>query len=178
MILQQIKYKEVIKMYHILQQNQAQTKQKQNYSPYVYRFERHHSIDDIRFILQELPANVCALYFLIVRYAKRYRTVYPSLAKLSRETGFSKTTIIRYIEILEAVGLLTVYRRKGTAKNHDLPNLYYLPPVVLCKKFTAMIFGFCRYAYYMTVRDSSSFLKGALVRMWTLYKRFLTSSPS
>ena len=75
------------------------------------------------FILQKLPANVCALYFLIVRYAKRYRTVYPSLAKLSRETGFSKTTIIRYIEILEAVGLLTVYRRKGTAKNHDLPNL-------------------------------------------------------
>ena len=171
--LQQIKYKEVTKMYQILQQNQVQTKQKQNYSPYVYRFERRHSIDDIRFIFQKLPANVCALYFLLIRYAKRYRTVYPSLAKLSRETGFSKTTIIRYIEILETIGLLTVYRRKGTAKNRDLSNLYYFPPIVLCKKFTAMIFGFCRYAYYMTVRESAVFLKGALVRMWTLYKRFI-----
>ena len=164
---------QVTKMYHIPQQNQAQTKQKQNYTPYVYRFERHHSIDDICFILQELPTKVLALYFLLVRYAKRYRTVYPSLAKLSRETGFSKTTIIRYIEMLEAVGLLTVYRRKGTAKNRDLSNLYYFPPIVLCKKFTAMIFGFCRYAYYMTVRDSAVFLKGALVRMWTLYKSFI-----
>lgn len=163
-------------MYQNQQQNQAQTKQKPTNTTYIYRFERHHSIDDIRIIMQHLSDKQRALYYMLLHYAKRYRMVFPSYGRLMKETGFSKTTIIRYIETLEALGLVTVYKRKSNDKRKDLPNIYVLPPVVLCKKFSAMIFNFCRYAYYMTVRDVLTFSKDALVRMWTLYKNYIRGS--
>ena len=163
-------------MYQNLQQNQAPLQQKPTSTTYIYRFERRHSIDDIRIIMQHLSDKQRALYYMLLHYAKRYRTVFPSYARLMKETGFSKTTIIRYIEIMEALGLVTVYKRKSNNKRKDLPNIYVLPPVVLCKKFSAMIFNFCRYAYYMTIRDALYFSKDALVRMWTLYKNYIRGS--
>ena len=161
-------------MYNNLAQSQQKHQQtRQNNQQTLYTFERHHSPDDIRYIMQQISSRERAVLFLFISLGKRYHRIFPSLLKLVALTGFSKTSIIRYIRRLELLGLINVRRSHNKGSKKDAPNTYILNPILLMKEFSNVIYSYCAVSYFNTVRDIVDFSKDALVRMWTLYKNFI-----
>jgi hypothetical protein len=157
-----------------LAQNQAKLHNpRQNNPQLIYRFERHHTPDDLQVIFNHTPLKAQSLLSILIALGKRYHRVFPSLDTLSAMTGFSKTSIVRYIQILETYGLINVLRDTNKKRKRKDSNIYILNPVLLSKNFSNIVYAFCIRAYQMTIRDFSGFSKTALVRMWTLYNNFI-----
>lgn len=64
-----------------------------------------------------------ALYTTLVRHAKKNGQAYPSLRRLQKLLQVSRTTIVKYLELLEAEGLIT--REKRWSTDGDMTSTMY-----------------------------------------------------
>lgn len=74
---------------------------------------------------RELGPFGIAAYCALVRHADKGGRCFPSLATLANETGMSKPTLVKALETLERVGLVTRERRDAEGKGH-ISTLYTL----------------------------------------------------
>ena len=130
--LQQIKYKEVTKMYQILQQNQAQTKQKQKQETLrqilaikktkpnrkrVYgRMQRNVApslfiAKNIETVMESMSRLEIEFLKLMLSMRSQYTVVKPSHAWIAEQLDCSLTQVQNIIDRFESLGLLTAAYR-------------------------------------------------------------------